>query len=288
MDDETRRLIDSFALYQRAADASEATIRNRESILRSTARSLSVPLLEATSADLRRVMGREGIKASTRRTYRNAIRAFYRFLVEDEYRQDNPSEKLPKVMVPRDMPRPFSTEEIERLLTTGAYSRTRAMILLGYYQGLRVSSIAAVHGRDIDVSSGTLTSVVKGGRSVTLPLHPVIAELSESMPADSWWFPARHGQPGHIKGAGVTNLVSRAKKRAGITNPQLTAHSLRHAFGTELLDAGVDVRIVQELMTHASLSTTQLYTKVNDRQKRAGIGALPSGVIPTRSGRGGV
>lgn len=283
---EDQTLFDAFALYQRAEDASEATIRNRASILRSTAGELPCSLLDATTTDLRRVMGREGIKASTRRTYRNAIRAFYRFLIEDGYRADNPADRLPRVLVPRDQPRPFSTEEIDRLLTTGAYARTRAMILLGYYQGFRVSSIARVRGEDIDVESGTITAVVKGGKTVTLPLHPLIAELSLTMPSEGWWFPARRGADGPIRPSSVSDLVKRAKLRAGITNPRLTAHSLRHAFGTELLDAGVDVRIVQELMVHASLSTTQLYTQVNDRQKRAGIGALSSGEIPSRSGRG--
>jgi len=279
-------LIDAFSLYQRAADIADSTIKNRESILRSAASELNGPLVEATTAELRQVMGREGIKPSTRRTYRNAVRAFYRFLVEDGYRGDDPSDRLPRVVVPRDQPRPFATDEIERLLTTGAYKRTRAMILLGYYQGFRVSSISRTRGEDIDVRSGTITTVVKGGRTVSLPLHPVIAELAESMPPEGWWFPARNGADGPIRPGAVSDLIAKAKKRAGIVNPRLTAHSLRHAFGTELLDAGVDVRIVQELMTHASLSTTQLYTKVNDRQKRAGIGALPSGTVPVRSGRG--
>jgi len=83
----------------------------------------------------------------------------------------------------------------------------------------------------------------------------------------------------------VTNLVARARQRAGITNPRLTAHSLRHGFATSLLENGVDVRIVQELMLHADLSTTQVYTRVNTQMKRAGIEALPVVEIPTVSRR---
>ena len=159
------------------------------------------------------------------------------------------------------------------------------MILIGCYQGFRVSQIAAVHGHDIDLLSNTIRTIGKGGEEGLLPLHPVIAELSASMPSGSWWFPARHDMPGHIKGSGVTNLVSRAKKRAGIHDPRLTAHSLRHSFGSDLVENDVDIRVVQELMMHKSLSTTQIYTGVSRRKKQAGILALPVREIPARSGR---
>lgn len=73
----------------------------------------------------------------------------------------------------------------------------------------------------------------------------------------------------------MTDLITKAKKRAGITDPKLTPHSLRHAFGTELVEAGVDIRVIQELMMHESLQTTQIYTGVPEERKRVALVALP-------------
>jgi integrase/recombinase XerD len=190
--------------------------------------------------------------------------------------------------VPRARPRPFTVEQIQRMLTGGAYGRTRAMILLGFYQGFRVSQIARVRGEDIDLVDMTIQTVGKGSKVATLPLHPVVAELARLMPRRGWWFPARGGREGHVRPSSVSDLVKDAKVRAGITDPRLTAHSLRHAFGTELAEHGVDIRVIQELMMHADLSTTQIYTGVSEGRKAAGVASLPSGAVPQRSGRSGL
>jgi site-specific recombinase XerD len=83
----------------------------------------------------------------------------------------------------------------------------------------------------------------------------------------------------------VSDLISDAKHRAGIADPDLTAHSLRHSFGTHLVDQGVDIRVVQELMMHDSLSSTQIYTGVNAQLKREGLSHLPAMAVPAHSGR---
>ena len=103
--------------------------------------------------------------------------------------------------------------------------------------------------------------------------------------ADAVGVSARGGRAGHIHPASVTDLITKAKRRAGITDPHPTPHSLRHAFGTELVEEGVDIRVIQELMMHESLQTTQIYAGVSERRKRAAMEALPSIVAPDRSGR---
>lgn len=282
MDDE---VLPTFAAYQRAQGLSPATIRNRHSILSTLQRHAGKPLLQLDLSDLLAHIGRPGVTNSTRRTERAVIQAFYAYAIESGLVAENPSLRLPAVRVPKGKPRPFTLEQVEAMLRSGAYRRTRAMILLGYYQGFRVSSIAAVHGRDIDLLAGTITTVGKGGKVATLPLHPVIAELAKTMPRDDWWFPARQGQPGHISGRSVTNLITLAKKRAGITNQRLTPHSLRHGYGTDLVGAGVDVRVVQELLMHESLSSTQIYTGITEARKADSIRALRAIEVPERSGR---
>ena len=277
--------LSTFASYQRSQGLAALTIKNRDSILRGIHRRLGVSLLTVTTAQLRDHIGREGIALGTRRTERAALAAFYAFAVEEGYCDDDPTTRLPKVRTPRGTPRPFTREQIERMLTSGAYARTRAMILLGYYQGFRVSSIARVHGHDIDLASGTIRTVAKGSKRLTFPLHPVIAELARVMPADDYWFPARGGRTGHVRPGSVSDAVRDAKERAGILDPKLTAHSLRHAFGTDLVDAGVDIRVIADLMGHESVATTQIYTGVSAQRRRDGLNRLNGIRPPARSGR---
>lgn len=285
MHDDTNFTLTEFAVYQRGDGLAASTVRTRASTLRTLAAFTGRPLLDTTTRELRGFLGRDGITNGTRRTYCITLRAFFGYAVAEGLRDDDPTVRLGTVHVERGVPRPFAEVDVDRMLASGAYGRTRAMILLGRYQGFRVSSIAAVHGRDIDLVAMTIRTVGKGSKERTLPLHPVIAELAETMPRDGYWFPARSGRTGHVLPASVTGLITNAKKRAGITNPRLTPHSLRHQFGSDLVEEGVDIRVVQELMMHASLSSTEVYTAVSERRKREGIQALRSRTVPARSGR---
>lgn len=285
MHDQDAAAMEMFIDYQRSQSLADTTIRNRRSILTTFARKTGM-LVDADVFTLRRYVGRdEAVSPGTRRTERGALIAFFTFLHEEGLRQDNPTTKLPVVRVPMGKPRPFSAEQIDAMLNSGAYSKTRAMILLGYYQGFRVSSIARVHGKDIDPLGRTIATTVKGGENHRLPLHDVIAALATTMPADDYWFPARDGSGGHVRPSSVTDLITKAKIRAGILDPKLTPHSLRHAFGTDLVESGVDIRVVQELLVHAHLSTTQIYTGVSERLKQEGITSLQARTIPQQSGR---
>lgn len=282
MDDD---LLHQFAAAQKAQGLAANTIRNRESITRGLIRASQKSLLDVTLHDLRERIGRDGISVGTMRTEHAAYSAVFAFLVEEGLRDDNPTARLHKVRGSRGTPRPFTVEQIERMLTSGAYRKSRAMILLGYYQGFRVSSIAAVHGRDVDLESALIRTVAKGSKALVFPLHPVIREIAATMPADGWWFPARGGRDGHIRPGSVSDAVHDAKVRAGITDPKLTAHSLRHSFGTDLVDAGVDIRVIAELMGHESVATTQIYTAVSAERRREGIRALDGMAVPVSSGR---
>lgn len=290
--DPNAAVLASFAAYQRSKNLADTTVRNRDSILRTLSARSGRPLLEIDIHDLRAYLGRPSVTsgvrrvaAGTRRTERGAMIAFYAFLFDDGLRVDDPSVRLLPISAPKGEARPFTREQIDAMLSTGAYWRTRAMILVGYYQGFRVSQIARVHGHDIDLAGRTIRTLGKGNKEGTLPLHPVIAALAEHMPAHDYWFPARAGRAGHVSGASVTNLITLAKKRAGILDPKLTPHSLRHAFGTDLVENGVDIRVIQELMMHASLATTQIYTGVSARRKREGILVLPYRHVDAHSGR---
>lgn len=277
-------VIEEFGQFQLARSLSVKTVQNRESILRSLSRTVEVPLLSVETRDLRRHLARTTVKPATKRIERVTFRTFYSFAQEEGYRDDNPAERIPPIKVPRNEPRPFTVEQIQAMLDSGAYRKTRAMILLGYYQGFRVSQISRVRGDDIDLLAGTIRTVAKGGKERHLPLHPVIADLSLAMP-QGWWFPARNGEDKPVLPASVTELITEAKKRAGITDPTLTPHSLRHSFATDLVENEVDIRVVQELLLHDSLATTQIYAQVSRRRKEAAIQTLHGLDVPAQSGR---
>lgn len=278
------KVLAEFAAYQRAKGLSQRTIDNRDYMLRALGLAAGKPLLEVQVGDMRRRLGR-GVKRGSMTTERDAYVAFFRFTAKEQLRTDDPCERLEPIRRKRSVPRPYSQAQIDRLLTSGAYRRTRVMILLGVYQGLRAGSIARIHGRDVDLSENLLHVVGKGNKTATLPLHPLIREVALTMPADDYWFPARGTNRGHIHSASVSDLLTRAKKRAGIEDDELTGHSTRHTFGTELVEAGVDIRVVQELMMHESLASTQIYTRVSARKKAEGIQHLRPRPIPKHSGR---
>lgn len=263
----------AFELYERAKNLSPRTIQNRAWVMNATAKALNKGPLDVMIEDLRSRLTR-GVSASSMQSETSDYKVFFRFLAESGFRSDDLGKSLPTVRAPKRKPRPYTTAQIAALLSTGAYSHTRAMILLAFFQGFRASEVAAVHGQDLDIEANFIRVIGKGGKHSTLPLHPAVRKIAENMPTDDWWFPARNNAGGHIKSKSVSDLMTRAKLRAGITNERLTGHSLRHSFGTELVRAGVDLRTVQELMRHETLQTTELYTEINEDQMRDGLSRL--------------
>lgn len=269
-------LLDAFVVYQRSQNIAPRTIDNRAWLLHGFRKHSGKPLIQGNLIDMREFLGREGVSPGTKRTERTALQAFYRWALDDGYITEDPTVKLRPVRVPTAQARPFAAWQIEAMLASGCRFRTQAMILVGYYQGFRVSQIARLRGDDIDRKAMTIRTIAKGGKLRYLPLRGEVAELSLLMPLVDWWFPARDGSDAPIKSASVTDLITAAKHRAGITNRDLTPHSLRHSFGCELSDAGVDIRVIQELLLHEQLSTTQIYTRVSPARKTAGIAQLPA------------
>ena len=149
--------------------------------------------------------------------------------------------------------------------------RTRAMILLAAFAGLRVHEIAKVRGEHLDLVDRRLTVHGKGDITATLPLHHRIVEhaYAAGMPRTGWWFPG--SDRGHQRRESVGQTIKEVMVRAGVLG---SAHQLRHWYGSELLANGVDLRTVQELMRHRSVSSTQIYTQVTDQRRVAGIDSL--------------
>ncbi|MGZ5393471.1 MAG: tyrosine-type recombinase/integrase, partial [Mycobacterium sp.] len=209
--------------------------------------------------------------------YHGAIRAWCLWLVRTKRREDDPTLIATPPRVPKRRPRPLADEHLAVLLSTGMHQRTRAMILLGAYAGMRVGEIAKIRGEDVDLITRSISVTGKGDKRRDVPMHPVLQTLAACMPPRSWWFPtwvgnARHAAGGPMLGNSVSAVVSRAMDRAGIPG---TPHALRHWFGTALRAAGVDSLVIKELMGHESLATTAIYVDVPLTQRTNAIGLLP-------------
>jgi integrase/recombinase XerD len=277
--------LDSFATYQLAKGLARRTIQNRHECMMLLARESGKAPGEITRQDLLIRLSRD-ITPSSKQRERSYFRSYFQFLTSEGWQSVDPSAGLPPIQVKRGRPRPLTAAQVNAMLDSGAYSRTRTMILLAAYQGLRAHEIAKIRGQDIDVSSGVLTVIGKGAVRAELPLHPVIAEEAMRYPVRGHWFPGRGtNTTGHIHSKSVSDLMRRALDRAGITTARLTGHSLRHFFGTELVRAGTDLRTAQELLRHSSLATTQIYVEIAQEQQEAAILTLPVLHVPERSGR---
>ncbi|GAA1361406.1 site-specific tyrosine recombinase XerD [Brevibacterium luteolum] len=259
----TSPVLSEWVDWMTAQGLSERTIVERSAFVSR----LGNPLT-ASRAALLAELGRPELSNSSRRTYRNHVKAFYTWAVDMGYLDTNPVDKLPNPRVPRSRQHTVSTVDVQRLARAPMRRRTRAMILLATYQGLRVHEIVKVRAEDVDLDLGTLTVAGKGGVIARLPLSDVIRELAGTMPAAGYWFPSGDG---HMKANSASDTIGKAMRRAGVKG---SAHSLRRYYGTQMLRRGANLRVVQELLRHAQLSTTALYTEIDESQMRSAIDSL--------------
>lgn len=204
-----------------------------------------------------------------------AVRSFHRFLVLEGVAASDPAEGVVRPRVPRNLPRPLTVDEVEALLAAPGDEgpvalRDRALLETLYGAGLRISELVALAVDDLDLEEGSLRAVGKGARERIVPLgryaiRALEAYLVQGRPALSSsrsrgaLFLNQRG--GRLTRQGATGIVKAAARRAGIRK-RVTPHMLRHSFATHLLEGGADVRVVQELLGHASVASTQIYTLV--------------------------
>ena len=195
----------------------------------------------------------------TRRTYATSARAWHKWLVEQGLRSDDPTTIIPTVPQPDGVARPAATEAVRDTLEHSV-RKTRAYITLATYEGLRCFEIAKLRGDHF--TDGWLMVAGKGGQPAALPVHPAVKMLQRGFPPRGFWFPGTCD--GHVHPDSVSETVSAAFHRRG---HDITAHQLRHWFGTWCQRTGKDVRVTQELMRHRSLASTQIYTAVSSVAK---------------------
>lgn len=262
-----------WKVWQESQGLSPRTIAERAAVITRLIEFAGVHPLQLSPLAIMTYCAQPALSDTSRATYHASIRAYCKFLVASDQRLDDPSLKTPTPKRPKGKPRPVFDNQLELMLATVNRRRTRTMILLGALAGMRVHEIAKAHGEDFDLANEVVTITGKGGSTEMVPLHTDLVREAQQYPRDGFWFPAYASQTenAHISRQGVYAAIKGVMLRAGV---QGTPHQLRHWYGSTLLDQGVDVRVVQELMRHKSLDTTAIYTLVNLDKRRAGIARL--------------
>ena len=207
----------------------------------------------------------------------SCLSGFYRFCVEDGLRADDPTQGLARPSLKRPLPRLISADEIAGLFelleddaAAGDAPAVRLLCLMEllYGSGLRASELVTLPRRAVVTDRPYLIVRGKGGKERLVPLSDrarhVLARWLAHVPAgEAWLFPVR-GQP--LSRVRLFQLVREAAARAGIAPDRVSPHVLRHAFATHLLEGGADLRVLQTLLGHADIATTEIYTHVDSRR----------------------
>ena len=229
----------------------------------------------------------EGIAASSSARKLSSIRQFHKFLAADAVRSDDPTRIIASPKARRGLPKVLSIAEIDRLLSTAeaeieapdASDAARAMsgrlyllLELLYATGMRVSELVELKRAAVMRDASFLTIRGKGGKERIVPLtdrarDAVKAYLGRLEPG-IWLFPAG-GESGHLSRQVFARELKGLAARAGISAARVSPHVLRHAFASHLLAGGADLRVVQTLLGHSDISTTQIYTHVLDEKLRS-------------------
>lgn len=224
-------------------------------------------------------MSDRGLSPATAARRRAAVRQFYRFVLGEGWRADDPSRRVEAPKKGRPLPKVLSRDEVDRIIAAasardgGQGLRLGCMVELAYASGLRISELTALPLSVLAKDPAYLIVKGKGGKERLAPLNDTAraavkaylearkAFLPKGDGANPWLFPS-HGKSGRLTPRRFAQLLDEAAADAGIDPARVSPHVLRHAFATHLLEGGADLRVVQKLLGHADISTTQIYTHV--------------------------
>lgn len=220
---------------------------------------------DVTIDHLRAWMDRPEWAANTCQVVKSSLGGFFGYLHDEEILPRNAAKRLESPKVPASKPKPASDDAVASALAK-ASDRVKLMITLGMMVGLRAMEIAAVHSDDVSLDSNgaTLRVLGKGAKTRILPISDDVAALLLS-DESGYLFPGRGGPTTHISPAYVSRLVSRTLP------PGVTCHKLRHRFATLAYRGSGNIRVVQELLGHASVATTQVYVAVDNDELRQAV-----------------
>jgi integrase/recombinase XerD len=238
-------------------------------------------LLQLSRQDLREWLidlGRTSLSENSKRRLISAMRGFYKFLMIDGHIKNNPAENLDSPQKGFYLPKFLNQSEIESLLmapdvSTETGLRDRAILELMYASGLRVSEAVNVKMRDLDLDAGILTTTGKGSKTRRIPVGASAVEWAKSYLAlrrkkenieiDNL-FVSPLGRP--LNRQIIYLFIKSYAEKAGLGD--VSPHTIRHSFATHLIQNRADIRSVQQMLGHADISTTQIYTHMTDAHLR--------------------
>jgi len=245
---------------------------------------ISVPKMNQSSVErYRGILNGSGLAASSVARSLSAIRTFFRFLAREGIMHENPASNVESPRRWKRVPHVLSIEEMRALLSQAMKEsqskrckgqRNLSVIELLYGAGLRVSELVTLRVSDVEADLLLIRCRGKGRKVRIIPLAQasmnsvvsymdVLLRKEREGKGSDWLFPSRMGKP--ITRVAVWRFLKGLCQRAGI-NKRVSPHTLRHSFATHLLDGGADLRSVQEMLGHADISTTQIYTHVGQER----------------------
>jgi integrase/recombinase XerD len=241
----------------------------------------TIPLDRAKAADLRRYLGalaRRSLAPRSTARRLSALRQFFGFLVLEGRRRDDPTREIDSPQLGRPLPKVVSVEEVQALISAASQDRSAeglrlsAMLELLYATGLRISELVELPLTAARGEALVLTVRGKGDKERMVPLsdparralaayHTCRGHFLGEGKHSRWLFPSR-SSGGHLTRRRAAQLLKALAPKAGIDPQRLSPHVLRHAFASHLVDGGADLRSVQEMLGHADIATTEIYTHV--------------------------
>jgi integrase/recombinase XerD len=248
------------------------------------ARWLDAPPSGATTEQLESYVAQlraDGLSPATIARRLASLRALYRHLMLLGTRSDNPAAELASPRRIRKLPRTLSPSEAERLIdaangTTPRALRDSAIVELLYGAGLRVGELVSLDKTSVDLDERLVRALGKGSKERVVPVgRRAVEALRRYLSRGRPYLDTRHrpelflnAKGGPLTRAGVFLILRRLAGKAGLEPERIHPHLLRHSFATHLLEGGADLRSVQEMLGHADLATTELYTHVSDSRRR--------------------
>lgn len=241
--------------------------------------------VDITSADVSAYLAEEFSEKSKRSQARalSALRSFFDWMLLEGYRQDNPCDGVDAPKLGQYLPDVLSVSEVEAIIDSVSLKswqglRDRAILELLYGCGLRVSELCSLKLIQIYREEGFVRVIGKGNKERLVPLGGAAADALEDYlaqrPFDNvsayseFVFLNRFGKP--LSRVSVFNMVKKQALEAGVTK-EISPHSFRHSFATHLIENGADLRVVQEMLGHESILTTEIYTHIDTRTWQASI-----------------
>jgi integrase/recombinase XerD len=232
-------------------------------------------LLKASSDDVARLGGAwADLAPSTVARRSAALRRFYGFLVEERIRSDDPSDALPRPRLERPLPRILEEAEVERMFEAAedraasgrpSAARNLALLELLYGSGLRATELVSLPRAAVRPGQPFLMVRGKGSKERLVPIstraHAAVEKWLELAPGGTLWL--FDSGKSHLSRVRLFQIVRAMAADAGIAPERVSPHVLRHAFATHLLSGGADLRVLQSLLGHADIATTQIYTHVD-------------------------